>query len=162
MITDPPPTSSTTPSCKFSGASMKIPCVHKNSVCPCKFRASMQMISFAHGPDMEKCKKITWARFVPKKNYPKKCVNCDKSECSTKQCNRPNMPKIAIKCQKAPYCAINSHKMAKKNQQKSKIATFLTFATKHRKNFTQIFHELKKKIHNHCSQACLFFHLWSM
>ena len=37
--------------------------------------------------DMEKHKKNTQARFWPK--YPKKCVNCNKSEFTAKQWNRP-------------------------------------------------------------------------
>ena len=49
----------------------------------------------------EKNPKITQLRFVPKKIYPKKCVNCNKSEFSTKQCKRPKVPKSAIKCHKS-------------------------------------------------------------
>ena len=37
------------------------------------------------GADMEKDNCFTQAKFQPKLFYPKKCVNCDKSEFATKQ-----------------------------------------------------------------------------
>ena len=55
---------------------------------------------FAFNPEMQKDNFFTQARFEPKKIYPKKCVNHDKSNSRQNSEKGPKDPNSAKKAQK--------------------------------------------------------------